>query len=489
MRRSRSLLRTAAVAGFAMSAVASTGCDEARDPFGAEAEAWVEAWFRAGNEGLANVLPFYDPDVVWEDRTGGHLFTDRDDFVSYSSSLLGDVDPSVVAETFVSADEVVVSYWWPTWHPAVDYLNRAVVGRDGIEHLVNTGATVAGRVYVPNGADFDAVDALARRWIEYWNAPGVAADDLYTTDATIEDSLADARATGTAIPSSVDTGRWPNPPPVSIRPLPSGIGDSIMNGPPLTEGDLEEIGLVVDLDDPRCPRSMAVFLGWDGERIVWERRYHEVDAARACEDVSSFRRGWWEGLVAPEPILRDFTGVVRVPRTGHEVSVYNGTPQLEQVVAELLQSFVDAGIGVSDVEEFAFLQYRSKCTAWDGFSTNDIDGAAVNICLDQSQICLDEDCTRLEPHARLMMLHELAHVWLFTQVDDELQRRFMEFVGVDVWNDTSVGWHDRGIERAASAIAVGVAGDLGPEGCIDDRYCDVLPGSFELLTGSEPSGR
>jgi hypothetical protein len=78
-------------------------------------------------------------------------------------------------------------------------------------------------------------------------------------------------------------------------------------------------------------------------------------------------------------------------------------------------------------------------------------------------------------------------VWLFEHVDEEVQQEFLDFVGLDAWNDTSVDWRDRGIEHAASAIAVGVARDLGPQGCIDDRYCDVRPGSFEMLTGMAPA--
>jgi hypothetical protein len=462
----------------------SVPSDSGDDLWAANAQDWVDAWFRAGNEGMVNELSFYDEDVVWEDRTGGHFFTDRDSFVAYSMRILGESNPSVVAESFVSAEEVVVSYWWPTWHPPVDMLSRARVGPGGIEHLVNTSSTRAGRTYAPGVRDFDAIDTFVRGWADYWNVTSPPASSPYADDATIEDSLLGMLAVGRdEIERAGGTGAFPDLAPVSIAPLPSGTGDAILNGPSLRAGDLEEYSMIVRVDDPSCPRSMAVFLGLDGEQIVWERRYHEIDAARECEGVDRFERGWWEDVVVPDPIARDFTGVVRVPSTGHEVSVYNGTDALDRVVGSLLQSFVDAGIGVPDVDEFAFLQYRTKCTSWDGFSTWSDGLGVVNICLDQSDICLDEACDTIDVHARLLMLHELAHVWLFERVDTSTQRDFVDFVGADAWNDPDDEWIDRGIERAASAIAVGIAGDLGADGCTDTRYCDVLPGSFELLTG------
>lgn len=54
------------------------------------------------------------------------------------------------------------------------------------------------------------------------------------------------------------------------------------------------------------------------------------------------------------------------------------------------------------------------------------------------------------------LLHELAHAWAERYLTDEAKKAFMRYRGVEVWNDHSVPWEERGMEHAASVIAWGV---------------------------------
>ncbi len=477
------LALVAASPGLACSSSSSS------EPWAAPAEEFVAAWFEARSEGISNELQFYVPNVVWEDRTGNHLFTDRDAFIDYAVSILGQMDPGVHRYTFLSADDAMIAYSWPDWDPPVDQLARIRVGSGGIEHLSNTASTYAGRVYRPGVRDFDAIDETVRRWVSFWNDHDRAAAALYSPQATIEDTLFGRSVVGVdAIDDAARARTWPASAPLALEPTPDGTAEWITVGLALRPEDVDQIGMIVRVDDPTCPHLDAVHLGWDGERIVWERRFHELQATRSCGPTDDAEPGWWLGVEVPEPVARVFTGVVQLPSTGLSVSMYNSSDALDQVVVEQLDAFVDAGLEPPPVEEFAFLQYRTKCTNWDGFTTDRATGVVVSICLTEDEICSGERCSSVDESARLVILHELAHAWLYGHADAELQEAFVDFVGVESWNDLNDPWRDRGIERAASAIAVGLAGDLGPDGCTDGRYSDVTPGSFELLTGVAPPG-
>ncbi len=487
-----------ALALTASSLLAAT-CGRQPEPWAAGAQAWAEAWFEARSEGISNELPFYADDVLWEDRTSGHVHTDRGEVADHVLQLDVGSGPPVLEHVFVSADELAVSSHRDTPSGPSHVVTRVRIGEDGIERVVasrsiGTTDTIDSSGPTgptgPNGpTDLTiAADTVARRWLSYWNRDPVPESGLYAPRARIEDSLLGASVTGAdAIDAAVGSQQWPALAPVSLSrptvPLLGAVDEPVFVGPALRQLQVDEIALLVTVEEPACPHLIAVFLGWTGEHVVWERRLHDVDTARRCESVEAFAPGWWEGRTPPEPVTRDITGVATVNGTDIAVEVANGTPALHRAVATVLEDYVDAGIGAPPVSLVAFVEQRSRCAAWDGFTTLGPEGAVVNICLTQEQLCVDDACRTLEHHARLVMLHELAHVWLEAHVDEPLRRAFVEFVGVEAWNDHLDPWARRGMEVAANTIAVGVARDLGPDGCDDGRYCDVTTGAYELLTG------
>jgi ketosteroid isomerase-like protein len=220
-------------------------------PWGAEAVARREALVQAQAEGIPNVLRFYAEDFVFEDRTGGEVIRGRDDFIDYAMAFLGSVDHGVPLQLFLSADESLDQYVWPWFSPPVDFLDRTETGRAGTVLVVNAGSIRAGRAHDPWCCDFDAIEALADRWLVAWNGsdPSAAAE-LYVPDARIDDTLLGGSVAGAAaIMGAVGSEGWPDLPPMSIADLPGRAGS----------GDLHRPGL---------EGSGGAVLGWGWDRAV-----------------------------------------------------------------------------------------------------------------------------------------------------------------------------------------------------------------------------
>jgi hypothetical protein len=194
-------------------------------------------------------------------------------------------------------------------------------------------------------------------------------------------------------------------------------------------------------------------------------------------------------VTVPEKILKEFTGDVVWDEHQVRIEVYNGTPEMERMIRWAVERFVGAGIGAPDVDEVVFLSYRTKCSSYQGFTVDDDGWDIVSLCFETNDACTDPACTAWQLNDELTLLHEFAHVWLAEHVDTAGQERFMAHEGIARWNDSADPWDMRGQERAANAIAVAMAGDLGVDGCDIPHYCDASPGAYEILVAATPTAR
>ncbi len=112
---------------------------------------------------------------------------------------------------------------------------------------------------------------------------------------------------------------------------------------------------------------------------------------------------------------------------------------------------------------------------------------SVTLCFDDPGLLLGEGVDgRWSGTAARYGLHEFAHVWMYTHLDDETRAAFTDRAGLEVWRDDRV-WDELGVEHAAETIAWGVAGSDAARYDIEPQpSCAELAARFELLTGLPP---
>ena len=92
----------------------------------------------------------------------------------------------------------------------------------------------------------------------------------------------------------------------------------------------QELRLVIEVDDGSgCPGLMAVALGLDGDRVSWERGYHDITSVRRCYDPATLQPGWWDEMQIPATVFVERTGTVSYGDMG--VEVFNDTPELDDL--------------------------------------------------------------------------------------------------------------------------------------------------------------
>ena len=466
--------------------------------WGEDALDWFDALEVAAANGLEHLVPFIAADLVWEERLAGDVIYGSDgwfDVHSENDAIYCGFVPSGDVAHFVSADEVmrqhVISFNLPK---TVSYLDRMEISADGLRRWSQSGSVDAGRRYDRNRTDFDSWDALADRYLAFWNGTA-GVESLYHEDAVVIDSLLGQTASGaTAIERAAGSGAWPAVGSITIRDLPHDGGRSVHIAPALPDehapadgqAGLDELRLVLDADDGTgCPGAMVVALGAGDGRVRWERRYHDVDAVRRCHEPASLRPGWWEGLAIPGHVHRERTGTVTYADA--TIEILNGTPELAPFVEWGFRRFDDAGLAVPRVASVTFLHAHRACHNLAGAAASTDNGADITLCRTADDICGDEACRTWPARHRQLLLHELAHPWLDDHADDRTRSEFLELIGLPHWWEPGDPWEERGVEWAAHAIAWGLMADpvdIAPE---LDTTCEERIAGFHILTGTDPA--
>ena len=147
------------------------------------------------------------------------------------------------------------------------------------------------------------------------------------------------------------------------------------------------------------------------------------------------------------------------------------TPQTRvqaKMVAEAIAQFESAGLALTAVQ-IDFYDSTDGCGGHAGLFVP----APRNLesSIDQISIC---------NRHKLILLHELAHVWMHYNLDDATKAAFVEHRGLASWSNSNGPYADQGIERAAQTIAVTLNQTEATDNEAIVRYiCD-----YELLTGN-----
>ncbi|MBT8240651.1 MAG: hypothetical protein KJN63_05435 [Acidimicrobiia bacterium] len=174
-------------------------------------------------------------------------------------------------------------------------------------------------------------------------------------------------------------------------------------------------------------------------------------AAGCAEDSSAPTPG---SLPLPTEDLDTVTAYVAVD--GAKVEIRNGTAALEDVVRWALERYELAGLPVPEPNSITFTEYSDRCNEEPGRARRDKDGWHLYLCFCEEDFCPTDDQPTVAAFPQRVLLHELAHVWLYANATDQTRTEFMEAVGLAVWVDSSVKWREQACEYAAETLTWGL---------------------------------
>jgi hypothetical protein len=243
------------------------------------------------------------------------------------------------------------------------------------------------------------------------------------------------------------------------------------------------VGVFDVTDASACVHRVAVLWHLEAGLITSEDRYHDVGTFPGC--FTTGPDGWWTGLALPAPSDEVVTGMLRTP-AGHEVNVHNGTPLLEQVLHDALSRYSEARLDEPTFDAVIFEPSR-QCVGRSGRLIQSDGVRNLFLCLFESDLCLGTgQCEEPTLSVRGAVLHELAHAWTIDHVSADREGRFLDLVGLDVWQQADLPWSEQGVEYSAEVIAWGLLDRQSRMARIGSPDCVDLAAAFRLLTGTEP---
>ncbi|MDX1746178.1 MAG: hypothetical protein R3324_09600 [Halobacteriales archaeon] len=99
-------------------------------------------------------------------------------------------------------------------------------------------------------------------------------------------------------------------------------------------------------------------------------------------------------------------------------------------------------------------------------------------------ICVDRDPA--SKVSKLIVLHELAHLWAENRMDDSARAEFLAVRGLDSWIDFDIPPHEWGAEHVAEVLSWGLMDESVRIIRIYDASPEALTEAFGVVTGTEP---
>lgn len=100
------------------------------------------------------------------------------------------------------------------------------------------------------------------------------------------------------------------------------------------------------------------------------------------------------------------------------------------------------------------------------------------------QICVDREPT--SRISKLIVLHELAHLWAENRLDDATRSEFLDVRQLASWIDLDSPSHEWGAEHAAEVLSWGLMDEPVRIIRIYDASPEALTEAFQVLTGTMP---
>ena len=468
------------------------GCFPSEEQWAASAEQFFAAFHEAQATGVTNAALFYADDVDVDMRSESGWYTGRTARVqAMRDSWMTSADPDsleVTAEEpiYLSLDGAVDPARLDIPEYPVHFSSAYVytVSDRGITSQMFAVSTLVGEYFgelVPNQRGW--WDEHLRAW-SAGDPAGVQA--FYADEAVVRDSMTGLRLEGPAAIGAAAEG------PVSGGALTGAVRHTIADegGPAVYgNGDGDRLVQLLTVDDGSgCPGELAVAFWLEGQRglIVREERYHRVDALRRCTDPADLPSGWWDAVTVPDPAGITRTGMLDV--RGEQVAIWNGTPELEQLLSWGLGRFADAVLPAPIPTSVTFLAPDGDPEARYGF-VHGGDATDIAVLVTTDQACPDEECPRWPTAVKAAVLHQLARVWLAENLPQVSADEFAQERGM-VWSDPGLTWAEQATELAAETLTWGL---MDEPYLIDARLgalsCKALAADFQELTGALPDLR
>jgi hypothetical protein len=461
------------------------GCSPSVDadpdpPWGAEASSFFEALTveHSAND-FYGVLDFYTPSAFIEkwrgDLRGGAPVAE---LLRWNS---GDLDQEVL-EIYLNPQGAMTLVSWATtaeWSAVVSTVEGGLINGETVFDFSGT----LERSLRASPDVIATYESLYTSYAEAWSsgesedlarlyAPSAGlTDDLTGLDIEGSESIAALGSTGVAAVTASDIGIPDERPAVFLGPVEYGQDPG------------RAVGVFDFTDQSGCVHRVGVVWHLEAGLITSEDRYHDVGTFPEC--FTSHPEGWWTGLALPAPSDEVVTGVLRTP-AGHEVNVHNGTPLLEQVLQDALGRYTEANLTEPKFDAVTFEPSR-QCVGRSGRLIQSEGVRNLYLCLFESDLCLGTgQCQEPSLSVRGAVLHELAHAWTLDHVSSDLERRFLDLVGLDVWQQADLPWSEQGVEYSAEVIAWGLLDRQSRMARIGSPDCAELAAAFRLLTDAEP---
>jgi hypothetical protein len=449
-------------------------------PWGSEATSFFEALtVEHSVNDFYGVLDFYTPSAFIEkwrgDLRGGAPVAE---LLRWNS---GDLDQEVLEVHLNSQGAITVVSWASTdeWSAVASTLEGGLINGETVfdfsgtlEQSLRASPDVIATyesLYTSYAAAWSSGDSEG---IERLYAPSAALnDDLTGLNVEGSGPIAALGSMGVAAVTAPDIGISDERNAVFLGPVEYG------------EDPGRAVGVFDVTDASACVHRVAVLWHLEAGLITSEDRYHDVGTFPGC--FTTGPDGWWTGLALPAPSDEVVTGMLRTP-AGHEVNVHNGTPLLEQVLHDALSRYSEARLDEPTFDAVIFEPSR-QCVGRSGRLIQSDGVRNLFLCLFESDLCLGTgQCEEPTLSVRGAVLHELAHAWTIDHVSADREGRFLDLVGLDVWQQADLPWSEQGVEYSAEVIAWGLLDRQSRMARIGSPDCVDLAAAFRLLTGTEP---
>jgi hypothetical protein len=508
--RGRRWLVGAVVLLLAVPLSAGVLASRSQGPWGARAEEWAAQYLLVlggarGYEGQP--AAFYAPEAVVDLRPQWGL-------VEAPSAALrvvgGDWRPAAMIDgvelqgVYVSGNAVMLVLAGPlalpyvagpvspiestTHHPQVLPRHYAVVlevGAEGISRQTEL-ADLDTWGTAPRRCDDETSERVLEGYLGLWSGSGGEAG-LYAAGAVVVDGATGRRAQGPEVISSWVEELAGSRGAPRLAPLRGAAARAwYVTCDPLAAPD--RMVLVLQRADRRgCPIDYAADLRLDeAGRVVAEEWFTAPASARRCLAGEELQAGVWEDVRIPSPVAGPDTGTLERPE--QVITLVNATPPLVEQLAWALDRYQQAGLRAPVVRSVTWVDRRDgACRVVNGLAmSTSTEGFAVTLCFDHGDACSGGfDCPTTKPWTRVVLLHELAHVWLAQNADAGVEADYLRHARLKHWARAETPYQLRGVERACWDIAHGLM-DEPRDDPPSAETCTWYDDGFRLLTGVDP---
>jgi hypothetical protein len=482
------------------------------EPWGSRAEQWAAQYLlvqRTASGYDRVVAGFYDPSAELDLRPqagmvqGPQVALRLYGGATKPAAMIDDVEEQGL---YVSGERVMLLLAGPLRHPFIAAPVKSPLGRvteqpqEFPRHfavVLEVGAEGISRQ--TELADLDTWgsaprrcdDAVAERVLEgylgAWSGAG-AMVGVYDEGAMVVDGATGRRAVG---PGAI--GAWAGelagargaP---TLQPLRGAAGRAwYVTCEPL--GVPDRMVLVLQRADRRgCPIDYTADLRLDeAGRVVGEEWFTAPASARRCLAGEELDAGVWEDVRIPSPVAGPDSSTLERPE--QVVTLVNATPPLVEQLAWALDRYQQAGLRAPVVRSVTWVDRRDgACRVVNGLAmSTSTEGFAVTLCFDHADACSGGfDCPRTKPWTRVVLLHELAHVWLAQNADAGVEADYLRHARLRHWARAETPYQLRGVERACWDIAYGLMDEPRDEQPGGSETCEWYDDGFRLLTGVDP---